>query len=56
MSNWYDRAVAELEQELEREEITYAEYQRCMRDLREELRDEAEEAARNAYNDVIGGF
>lgn len=56
MNDWYYRAEMELEEALERGEITYKEYQREIRDLRRELEMQAQEAADEAYNNAMGGW
>ncbi len=52
--HWYDRAEEELEDQLERGEITNAEFRSEMRELRSELQGQAEDAAEEAYNDTMG--
>lgn len=55
MNNWYERAEEQIERDLSEGLIDSAEYLRQMRDLRAELRAEAQEAAERAYNDAMGG-
>ena len=52
---WYEKQVDYLEAALEREEISMAEFQAEMRELNDELRSEASEAARDAYDDYFDG-
>ncbi len=54
MTRWYDRAVEELEKQLDNDLITREEFNREMRELNAELREAAREAANDAYNDYIG--
>jgi len=54
--NWYERACKQIEQEYEDGLMTPEEYRRAMRDLSDELQQEAEDAATSAYNSVIGGW
>lgn len=54
--HWYDRAEQEIESAYEKGEISSAEYRQQMRDLNDELRGSAEEAAEQAYNDTMGGW
>lgn len=56
MSQWYERAVEEIERDLAEGLIDNAEYQRQMRDLNAELRAEAQECADRAYDDAMGGW
>ena len=51
---WYDSAEKQLCEALESGEITDAEFDLEMRNLNDELRGAAEEAAEAAYNDVYG--
>ena len=50
----YDREEQVLHEAHERGELTDEELQRELRFLRDDLRGAAEEAAENAYRDVIG--
>lgn len=54
--DWFDREVDKLEKLLDNDEITYEEFKAEMRELNNERQAEAEEAAKNAYNDVMGGW
>ncbi len=54
--SWYERAEDELCEELNNGEITLTEYNRAMRDLNDELRQSAQEAADDAYNKTMGGW
>lgn len=56
MRTWYEKAEDEIDQQLADGLIDSKEYQRQMRDLRAEMRGEAEEAARDAYNDAMGDW
>ncbi|WP_161133359.1 hypothetical protein [Schauerella aestuarii] len=56
MKTWYEKAEDQIDQELADGLIDQKEYQRQMRDLRDEMRGEAEEAAERAYNDAMGGW
>lgn len=52
--DWFDRASSELEQELENGNLTQQEFNREMANIRAELREEAADAAEEAYNDAMG--
>lgn len=52
--DWYDRAVEEVERELDAGHITQEEYHKVMRELRYDLEGAAEEAAETARRDVMG--
>lgn len=54
--NWIDRAEAEIEAAYAAGEIDYGEYHNRMRDLRDDIRGAAEEAAEDAYRDAMGGY
>lgn len=54
MADWYERAEHELTQQLNNGEITDHEFELEMRNLTAELRDSAEQAASDAYQDVMG--
>lgn len=54
MSNWYDRACDQIERDFAEGVIDSKEYQQQMRELNDELRGEAQEAAEQAYNDTMG--
>lgn len=54
MSRWFDKAVEQLEAELSEGEISSDEYEAAMRDLRQEMREEANEKAVGAYNEAMG--
>ncbi len=54
--NWYERAEDELVESLNNGEITQGEFHMAMRDLRNEVREYAQEAADQAYNDYLGGY
>ncbi len=49
MSRWADKAVDEIEGQLERGEIDYQEYKDELRSIRDELREEAENEAYDGY-------
>lgn len=51
---WYDKAVEQLEDDLDNGLISNDEFRSQMRDLNDELRGSAEEAAEQAYNDTMG--
>ena len=53
--NWFDREVDQLEEDLSNGLITNKEFDEGMRELRAELSGQAEDAAADAYNDVMGG-
>ena len=52
--NWFDKAVDQLEEDLEEGIITDKEFRDEMRSLRAELQGQAEEEAEQAYNDRMG--
>lgn len=54
MSRWADKAVEELETELEQGLISQEEFKEQMRDINAELRDEAFENAQKSYNNTMG--
>ena len=56
MSHWVERAIEAVERDLENEAISYDEYLAEMRDIREEARAEAEEAAENYRNQLMGDW
>lgn len=56
MANWYDKEVGQLETDLEAGFISNEEYRRALRDLNDELRSAAEEAAEQSYQDAIGNW
>ena len=51
--NWYDRECERLESDLDKGVITDKEFREEMRYLNDELRGQAEEAAEQAYRDII---
>lgn len=51
--DWFDKAVEEIEEAYEAEEISDKEYNEQMRDLNEELRDSANEAAEEARDSIL---
>ena len=53
---WFEKAEIELEESYERGEISAQELRDGLRDLRDEMRGAAEEAAENAYNDAMGDW
>lgn len=55
--NWgaYDREEEQLVDDFNTGRISRAEFDRAMRDLRDEVRGMAEEAAEEAYRDATGG-
>lgn len=54
--NWnaYDREVEQLEHDLDEGSISSEDYWAGMRDLNDEVRGAAEEAAEEAYRDTVG--
>ena len=52
--NMYEREEQNLEEMLANEEITLAEYNEQMRELQRDMRDAAQEAAHQAYEDELG--
>ena len=54
--DWFDREEAKLEDELASGLITQKEFYEYLRDLRRELEQEAEDRAKEAYNDTMGYF
>lgn len=54
MADWCERAEHELTEQVNNGEITDHEFELAMRDLMAELRDCAEKAASDAYQDVMG--
>lgn len=54
MSDWFERAEHELTEQLNNCEITDHEFELAMRDLCAELRDSAEQAASDVYQDIMG--
>ncbi len=54
MSGWYERAEDELVRQVNDGEISEAAFRAEMRDIRDAIRQEAEEAAEAAYDDVMG--
>lgn len=54
--NWYDKACEQLDEALNNGEITQKEYREQMRDLREELRAGAEEAAEQARDNYYSSW
>ena len=54
--DWYDKAEKELVEAFNNGEISKSEFQREMRQLNAEPRDQAHQAADEAYNDVMGGW
>jgi len=54
--DWYDRAEQELVDALNNGEISNKEFHREMRDLNAKLRQQAEDAAAEAYDDVMQGW
>lgn len=54
MADWFERAEHELSEQLNNGEITDHEFELEMRNLMAELRDSAEQAAADAYQDVMG--
>lgn len=53
--NWYERAMEQLDRDYEAGLIDFGELHNQQRELNRELRDAAEEAARDAY-DEYGGW
>ena len=53
MNRWYERAMEELDDQLEQGLISDKDYRDAVRDLNDELRSIAEEEAIEAYNRVI---
>ena len=56
MARWFDKAVEELEGELDRGGISQKEFNAEMRDLQAEFRDAAWEAGEPAREDYQGGW
>lgn len=56
MSNWYGRAVQQIEGDYDAGLIDSKEYQAQMRDLKDEMRQSAQDAADQAYDDAMGGW
>lgn len=54
VSHWYEKAMLELENDLAEGVITDSEFRKRMRDLNDELRGCAEEAADQAFRDALG--
>lgn len=54
--NWYERACEQLEADYAAGLIDYGTFHNEMRELTHELRDAAEETARDAYDDYVGGW
>lgn len=53
--DWIERAEREIEEEFERGDVTEKEYNAAMRDLYQEVRDCAEDAAQEAYDNSMRG-
>ena len=56
MADWYDRALNALERDFENGDLTEKEFESAMRDLDDELKQSAEDAADAAYYDVMGRY
>ena len=56
MSNWFEKAERELEDEYEQGGMSLPEFREAMADLRRELQGQAEEAALDAYDEVMHRF
>jgi len=56
MNGWMDRAEKQLWEAYERGDMSNKEYDAEMRDLRDELQQSAEEAADEAYENVMNGY
>jgi len=54
MLHWVDKAERQLEEELENGMISEKEFRDQMRDVRAEHKQEAHDAAEQAYNDTMG--
>ena len=52
--DWYDRACAELDKQFNDGELTESEHWREMKNLNADLKDRANEAAQEAYDDAMG--
>ena len=52
--DWFDREMERLEEELDKGEISEEDFYAQIRDLREELREEAQQAAEDTYRDRMG--
>ena len=52
--NWYDKQVERLEKDYENGGVSEEDFDLEMKYLNESLRQEAEEQAERAYNDVMG--
>ncbi len=55
-SNYYEDQEDEIVKSYNGGEITLSQMEKEMRDLRREIQQEAEEAARDAYNEVISRY
>ena len=53
MGDWYERAMEALTEQVNNCEITDAEFHAAMRDLNDELRSQADEAAEEARGAVL---
>ena len=56
MSNWYSRAVLDLEEELDAETISYEQFRQELRYLYQGWMDEANTLAEQMYDDVMGDY
>lgn len=54
--NWYERACEQLEADYADGLIDCGTFRNEMRELNRELQDAAKEAARDAYDDYVGGW
>jgi len=56
MTHWVDKAEKQLEEELENGEISDKEFREQMKDVYAEYEQEGQDAAEQAYNDVMGNW
>lgn len=56
MNRWYEKAIEQLEDELEKGLISNEDFRAQMRDLNAEMQQEAEDAAQSAYDETMGYY
>lgn len=56
MPNWYDREENALVEQFNNGQISRKEFDEAMRELNQELRAQAQEAADEAYDNAMGGW
>ena len=54
--NWYEKAQEQLDKDYAEGRIDYGTYHNEQRELNRDLREAAEEASRDAYDDYVGGW